>query len=79
MKKVRLTVDINILDAEALIAYARQRVKETWPGSTLEELAGAQTLGAVALYEALIASSPGPMPDGIEITSYRVEEVYQLR
>lgn len=79
IKKVRLTVDINVHDTEALIAYARERVQETWPGSTLEDIAGGQTLPAVALYEALIASSPGPLPDGIEIASYRVEEVYQSR
>lgn len=76
MKKVRLTLDIKVLDAEALIDFARVRVEEMQPGTTLEDMqeASGHTLGAVALYEALISSTPGPMPDGIEIASYRIEE-----
>ena len=69
-----MTVDVKVDDPDALIAYARERVEEMWPGSSLDELqADGEELAERALYEALIASSPGPLPDGIEIHDVRFE------
>lgn len=68
MTKLRLTIDLNVFDEEALVAFARKRADVMW-GTTLEELMTTETLVQCAAYEALVASTPGEFPDGLEITS----------
>lgn len=76
--RVRLVVDVDILDQDVLLAYAKKRTDAMRWGDILDGLEGDE-LVIGALTEALLISNENPSPDeyGIEFVRHEGSVISQ--
>lgn len=73
VRRVRVTIDVNVLDAAALLAYARANV-DAW-GLDADAFEGGDESVPGAVYEAIVNNCPPGGPDGVglEIFDYKYD------
>ena len=73
--RYRISAEIDIIDEEALVKYARERFRKCWQDSLDSMVVGGESLVERALLEAVFFSNENPSPDvwGVEFHTAEAE------